>query len=130
MRYGLHDTAVNRIACNQEGIELFFRDGVYFLNENGNETALSGACKMAIKIDKFDPRRTYEHISICQFRKSKVKRIEFVEFTKLVEKDAFQVDIDYYSFFGAAILLKGRCGKFEIEFTITDVDKVEYIFKK
>ena len=63
-------------------------------------------------------------------RKSKVAMMDFADFLKLIEKNPFDVDIDYYSFFGASVLLKGYCGKYGIEFTITEIEKVEYLFEE
>ena len=130
MKYALHDTQINSIVCNNEGIEFHFAQGVYFLNEQGKEGERSSSCRMVITIGDFDSRRMYEHVTVMKSGKSKISEIAFAEFLKLLEKDSFVVDIDYYSFFGASILLKGYCGKFNIEFTITEVDKVEYLFEQ
>ena len=130
MKYALHDTEINSIDCNSAGIEFRFVKGVYLLNEQGKEGELSYPCRMIITINDFNSYRMYEHITVMKSRKSKISEIAFEDFLKLLEKDSFNVDIDYYSFFGASILLKGYCGKFKIEFTITEVDKVEYIFDK
>ena len=130
MKYALHDTEINSIVCNNAGIEFYFAKGVYLLNEQGKEGERSYPCRMVITINEFSSCRMYEHITVMKHRKSKITDIAFEDFLKLLKEDSFDVDIDYYSFFGASILLKGYCGKFGIEFTITEVDKVEYVFDK
>ena len=128
MKYALHDTEINIINCNSAGIEFRFAKGVYLLNEQGKEGKLSCPCRMIITINDFNSYRMYEHLTVMKSRKSKLSEMAFEDFLKLLEKDSFEVDIDYYSFFGASILLIGYCGKFGIEFTITEVAKVEYVF--
>ena len=130
MKYALHDTKINNIVSNNEEIELYFAEGIYLLGEEGKEAELSDPCRMLITINGFNCSKPYEHITVIKAKKSKVTEIDFADFIKLVEENSFDIDIDYYSFFGAAILLKGYCGKYGIELTIMEVDKVEYIFEK
>lgn len=128
MKYALHDTEISKIVCNNEGLELHFGKGVYLLNEKGTESELSKPCRLVITINGFDRTRTYEHITVTRTKKSKVTEMDFADFLKLLEKDSLRIDIDYYSFFGASILLKGYLNKCEIELTVTEIEKAEYIF--
>lgn len=127
MEYALHDTEINKIVCSDKGIELHFENGVYFTDEKGKEMELSGACKMDITISQFDPTRIWEHITVTKIRKSKIKEIAFTDFLKLLENSPFTIYIDYYSTLGPSILLKGDCGKYAIELSVTETEKVEYI---
>ncbi len=117
-----------QIVCSNKGIELYFENGVYVSKEKGEEFELSEACKIVITISDFDPTKTYEHITVTKIRKSKIKEIEFTDFLKFLEKSPFTIYIDYYSPLGSSILLKGDCGKYGIELSITETEKVEYIF--
>lgn len=128
MKYALHDTQINKIVCNHQGVELYFENGVYLLDETGKETAPSAPCRLVITINAFDATKIYEHIIVTQFRKSKVTEISFADFLKLLEKNTFDIDMDYYSYFGASILLKGYSGKYEIELAISEIEKAEYEF--
>ena len=128
MKYALHDTEINKIVCNNKGLELHFVNGVYLLDEKGKETELSNPCRMDITINGFDNTKLYEHITVTKTRKLKVSEIEFYDFLKLLEKNLFKIDIDYYSFFGSSILLKGYVGKYIIELIITEIEKAEYMF--
>ena len=56
--------------------------------------------------------------------------MEFADFLKLVAKHTFRVDVDYYSFFASAILLKGYCGASRIELVMTEIESAEYVFDK
>lgn len=129
MKYILHDTKVNSIICNSDGVELCFEKGVYVLNEQGKASELSGPCRMVISIKFFDRDKMYEHISVTKTKKSKEKYIEYADFLQLVEKYSFEIYIDYYSFFAEAILLTGNCGENAIRFEITEVENVKYIFE-
>ena len=128
MQYGLHDTTINKIISNKTGIELYFESGVYLLDEQGRETELSDPCRMVISINRFDSTQMFEHITVTKIRKSKATEMNFSDFLKLVEKNVFEIDMDYYSFFGHSILLKGYCGQYGIELTITEIEKAEYRF--
>ncbi len=57
-----------------------------------------------------------------------MKEIEFNDFLKLMERSPFTIYIDYYSTLGPSMLLKGDCGKYAIELSVTETEKVEYIF--
>ena len=130
MKYGLHDTSFNKIVCSNSGLELYFSNGVYLLSEQGIETELSAPCRMIVEISGFGVEKIFEHITVKKIRKCKTIEIDFAEFLLLLENNTFSIDMDYYSFFSASILLKGYVGKYEIEFTITEVEKAEYLFDK
>lgn len=130
MKYILHDAIINNIVCTEDGIELYFDKGVYVINEKGQEAEISGPCRISINIQQFDSCKMFEHITITKSRKSKITDIEYEDFLKSVRKYSFKLYVDYYSFFAESILLIGSCGENMFYFTITEVEKVDYIFEK
>lgn len=129
-KYLLHDAIINDIFCNDDGIDLFFEKGVYIVNEQGKEAELSGPCKMRITLPFFDSNKMFQFITVTKIKKSTISDIEFADFLKILRKYTFRIYIDYYSFFGASVLFIGDCGENVIHLTITDIDKVEYIFEQ
>ena len=69
-KYALHDTAIDEIVCTDKGVELRFANGVYLLNQNGKETALSDPCRMVVDISGFDGTRIFEHITVTKTERS------------------------------------------------------------
>ena len=128
MKYSLHDTVLNKIAFDRSGITLHFKNGVYLLDNDGRETELSGPCRIAVTINKFNSMNKYEHITVTKTAKSKIDEIDIERFIKMLDENSFRIDSDYYSFFGSSILLKGYIGKYAIEFIITEIEKAEYLF--
>ena len=127
-KYALHDTEINKVTIHNGGIELHLDNGVYLVDDNGKEMEFSAPCRVSIVINTFNFANVWEHITIMKFRKSKVKEIDFDEFLKLLNVNSFDITMEYYSLFGAAMLFKGYIGKYGIEVAITEIEKVEYVF--
>lgn len=126
IEYGLHDTSVNDIIIEENGVILLFQDGVYFLNDAEKETALSKPCKMCIKIEDFDKNSLFEHCSFYKCHKKHFSEIEFSEIKKLLLKNRFDIDLDFYSKFARAISLRGHIGKYLAEIRITEIQSIEF----
>ena len=127
-QYGLHDTVINRIIRTDNGIVLEFDDGVYLLDGTGRETVLSKKCYLELKINDFDRRNMFEHISITLDYKRKLKEIEYAEFETMLSKNAFSVYLDYYCPFANSLLIKGSIDKYGIEFVVTEIAELTYSF--
>ena len=127
-QYGLHDTVINRIIRTDDGIVLEFDDGVYLLDGTGRETVLSKKCYLELKINDFDRRNMFEHISITLDYKRKLKEIEYAEFETMLSKNAFSVYLDYYCPFADSLLIKGSIDKYGIKFVVTEIAELTYSF--
>ena len=126
VEYGLHDTTVNDILIEEYGLTLLFRDGVYLLNDEGKETRLSKSCAMHVYVEDFDSARLFEHCSFYKYHKNRFSEIEFADIKKLLLKNSFHVDLDFYSPFARAILIRGYIGKYMIEVQISEVKSIEF----
>ena len=56
-------------------------------------------------------------------------RNRFWKFLDLLKKHKFKIYMDYFSFFAKSVLLNGMIGKHKINFIITDVNKIDFIFE-
>lgn len=128
-QYCLHDTVINRFICTNEGIVIEFDNGVYLLDETGKAMELSEKCRLQLIINYFDRQKTYEHIDIKIIRKNKIKEVEFAEFQTMLAKDIFKVHLDFYSPFADCLLIKGIVGKYEVEFSVTEIARLSFVFE-
>lgn len=127
-QYGLHDTEINNVIRTDDGIILEFNEGVYLLDETGKETVLSKKCHLEIKINYFDKEKVYEHIEIILLRKKKIKEIEFNKFEDLIKTSNLSIYKDYYSPFADSFLIKGFIDKYGIEFVVTEIAELSFVF--
>lgn len=125
--YGLHDTKLNNLETKELGVVLYFDNGIYSL-DNGKETNLTESCKIEIEIECFSKFKTFEHIEIFAIHKNKIKEISIDEFSKMLQKAAFDIVMDYISTFSNALLLKGFIGKYKIELKISDIKNIKFLF--
>lgn len=128
-QYGLHDAQINKITCTNEGIILEFYNGIYILDESGKEAELSKKCYLELKINFFDRRKMYESIQINLIRKNRIKEIEYAEFETMLMKNAITVYLDYYSPFADSLLIKGSMKQGGIEFIVTEIAELSFIFE-
>lgn len=127
IEYGLHDTNVNDIIIEKNGLTLLFREGVYILNDAGKETSLSKPCKMNINIENFNSNSLFEHCSFYKCYKKHFSEVDLFEIKKLLLKNPFEIDLDFYSPFARAISLRGHIGKYLAEIKITEIQSIEFI---
>lgn len=128
-KYGLHDTEINEISVTDKGIGLFFADGVYRLDDSGKETVLTPKCSLLIAIRDFDRNHLFEHIEIVLHEKKTVKEISLARLQDMLEDaGSISLDMDFYSQFSAAMLLKGYIGKNKLEITVSEIEGIEYLF--
>ena len=124
--YGLHDTLVHDIVMEESGVTLLFREGVYELSGEGKEIALTEPCKMRLTVENFDTTDLYAHCSFYQCCKNRYAEIGFSEMKALLANDPFEIDLDYYSPFARAVLLRGHIGAYLIEVQITEVQTIAF----
>lgn len=127
-KYGLHDTEINAIEFVNGKINLIFNTGVYKLNEEGKETEKTSKCIVALEISGFDKISPWKHITVYKVRKNKFKEISLNDFCEMLKDNEFKIYLDYYCIFAKSMLLKGSLGKFGIEITLTEIEKVTYNF--
>ena len=127
-QFGLHDTTINKVELKNNSIVFDFHNGVYLYDFNRKLTKKTEPCSMNVFINDFNIEKAYEHVEIKQIYKSKIKEIIFQDFLKLLNKNYFQVYLDYYSFFANSILLIGTIQKHEIQIKITEVDRITFDF--
>lgn len=126
IEYGLHDTYVNDIIIEENGLTFLFEEGVYILNDTGKETSLSKPCKMCINIEDFDKNSLFEHCLFYKCHKNHFSEVEFSDIKKLLSKYRFVIDLDFYSTFARAISLRGHIGKYLAEIRITEIQSIEF----
>ena len=126
IEYGLHDTSVNDITLNEDGLIFLFQDGVYILNDMNKETTLSKPCKMYIDIEHFDKSRLFEHCNFYKCYKKRFSEINFLVIKKLLSKNRFVIDLDFYSPFASAISIRGHICKYMVEIRITEIQSIKF----
>lgn len=129
-KYCLHDCVINKIEIKDSTLILCAEKGIYEFDVNIGTYKIRGNCNILIKIDNLNEKESYEHISVYLFRKNVRKDITFNKFCEIVKNDDFKIYLDFYSSFAQGLLLKGYCGKYEIELLITEVNDIQFIFTK
>lgn len=129
-KYCLHDCVINKIEIKDSTLILCAEKGIYEFDVNIGTYKIRGKCNILIKIDNLNEKESYEHISVYLFRKNVRKDITFNKFCEIVKNDDFKIYLDFYSSFAQGLLLKGYCGKYEIELLITEVNDIQFIFTK
>ncbi len=127
LNYGLHESKITDLKCLESKMILSFEDGFYILNENQKLLDKTKASKMIIEIDDLKVDTIYQHIKIIKKNRKKYKEISYENFLYMIKESGFRIYLDYYSQFANSILLKGNSSKNEIEFVITDIEKINYI---
>lgn len=129
-KYCLHDCVINKIGIKDSTLILCAEKGIYEFDVNISTYKIRGNCNIHIKIDNLNEKESYEHIFVYLFRKNVRKDITFNKFCEIVKNDDFKIYLDFYSSFAQGLLLKGYCGKYEIELLITEVNDIQFIFTK
>ena len=129
-KYCLHDCVIYKIGIKDSTLILCAEKGIYEFDVNIGTYKIRGNCNILIKIDNLNEKESYEHISVYLFKKNVRKDITFNKFCEIVKNDDFKIYLDFYSSFAQGLLLKGYCGKYEIELLITEVNDIQFIFTK
>lgn len=127
-KYCLHDCVIDKIEIRDSNLILCSNKGIYEHNVNTGIFKIMKKCNIHIKIDNFVEEESYEHISICVFKKNIRKNISFDKLCKMVNDNNFKIYLDFYSYFAQGLLLKGYCNKYEIELSITEINDIQFIF--
>ena len=126
IEYGLHDTFINDIIVEENGLIFLFQEGVYILDDMGRETTLSKPCKMNICIEDFDSNRLFEHCSFYKCRKKHFSEVDLSDIKKLLLINRFAIDLDFYSPFARAISIRGHIGKYMAEIRISEIQSIKF----
>lgn len=129
-KYCLHDCVINRIEIKDSTLILYADKGIYEFDVNIGTYKIRENCNIVIKIDGLNEKESYEHISVYLFKKNVRKDISFNKFCEMIKNNNFKIYLDFYSNFAHGLLLKGFCGKYEIELLITEVNDIKFIFTK
>ena len=129
-KYCLHDCVINKIEIKDSTLILCLSKGVYEFNANIGIYNISENCNIHMNIDDLNEKEVCEHVSINLFKKNIKKDISFNKFCELVNRYNFRIYLDFYSNFAKGILLKGYCNKHEIEFFVTEVNDIQFVFSK
>lgn len=129
LKYGLHDSEINKFVIAEEKIEIHFDNGIYKLDSFGKETLKTGKCVITLFLNNFNANRLYEHIEIYKIRKNKITEIELHKLNKLIKDYSFEIILDYYSMFERAILLKGYVANNRIEIKLSEIERIQIGFE-
>lgn len=128
-KYGLHDCEIDEILFEDKGIILCLYTGVYNFDSNGTETTQTNSCKIIIEIENFDIQCLYEHISVSKIKHSKIKDVDILKFVSKVKKNKFDIYLNFYSDFSSMILFKGFMDDAMYEFSISEVNNINFLFE-
>ena len=126
-KYGFHDTYIDLINISDEFIDLFFKNGLYELDENGTETVLTLPIKMRVFINN----KYFIGTDVCTVEKvyPSYKSIDLDDFLKIITNKLIDVDNVFYSRFNQTILLKcGLDGEVYL-FNIENVMDIDYLWE-
>ena len=129
-KYCLHECIIDKIEIRDSNLILCSNKGVYEFDDNAKAYKFVEKCNVYIKIDNLIEEESYEHISICIFKKNIRKNISFDKFYKMVRDNNFKIYMDFYSNFAQGLLLKGYCNKHETELLITEIKDIQFVFTK
>ena len=127
-KYGFHDTDIKNIFFFENHVDMYFENGLYLLDNKGNETVLTPGIIMRIYVDtKFC--NLEENISITRIKPS-YKNIKLKGFMKYLERDLVGVNNVFFSGFNNGVLFE--CGfKKEIFYLLIECCfNVEFIMIK
>ncbi len=116
-RYGFHGTAISSL--NVEGMQavLGFEEGVFWLDEYGRETELTGKCKLIFEFYD-DPSLSFE---IDRVRFGMVKEIKLSNLQKYLAKGEFRIERCSYSSLESCVIFKGQVGSDNLELVLCNV---------
>lgn len=126
IEYILHDTSVNDIIINDYGLTFLFQNGVYVLDDIGKEAHLSKPCKISFFVEYFNKHRLFEHCTFYKCHKTHFSEVDISEIKKLLLKNHFNIDLDFYSPVANAISIKGDIGKYMVEMIITEIQSIKF----
>ncbi len=127
-KYSLHDSVVDDVKIVNNDIVFCFQSGIYELNSLGKQTNLTTSCKMIVNIESLNIEKLWEYIDIKRLYRGKVVEMDFWQFSTFVHEHKWDLDIHFYSRFCNTILLKGYVSKYNIELSISDISKIEFLF--
>lgn len=127
-RYCLHDCVIDKIEIKDSNLIFRSSKGVYEFDVNLGKYKIVENCNIFINIDNLNEKESYKHITISLFKKKVRKYVSFNKICEMVNKNKFKIYLDFYSNFSHGMLLKGFCNKYEIDFSITEINDMQFIF--
>ena len=88
-QYGFHDTEITSIEGEGLEIKLNFKDGIYLLDEQGNETILSKPKQIVLKLDNCF--NSFEEAFEIKELGKKLQYIDYLTLKKFLQKETFGV---------------------------------------
>ena len=117
----LHDSSINNVVLEESKTTLYFKDGFFDAEHNQKQN-----CKIVLYSSLFDPKESLFCYQITITDPIPCDDISLDSFCDMISKDAFVIEVEYYSEFEKALLLIGKIGCKNVTFKITDIEKVEF----
>ena len=121
----LHDSSVKTVICEDSLVIFCFDKGFW----TSNHVHLN-KCKILLKISSITPYNIDKFFVVKRKKKNRTKDIQFCDLCKLLNRDTFKIEKEYYSEFERSILLVGRIVEYEYEITVTDIDEIKFEFEQ
>lgn|SRR5690625_992543 len=124
--FSLHDSVVKEIKIENGQLSLYFKEGFYKTDQEGNLTEQKTNCKVIY--DFLYEENIEINISIVKFTNRKYKTISFDSFLKILKNEELEVLFEFRSDFLKAVIITGNIGKNYFEFKIYDIKKITYLY--
>ena len=121
IKYGFHDTNFNSITIKNNEVILYFENGIYKLDEKGNERELIPSSKVCFKIDS---RFSIEQILLFNDITNGIKDIDYSTFKKMMKNKSYGIHNLYFSNFSNSVLIDGGIEDRVIFITIEDISNI------
>lgn len=106
-KYGFHDTMIHSIDIKENELVLHFGQGLFFLDENRNETVLSKPISLHLHIDLPPYVNSVEQVIEIQIYGKRIKSIDYERLKKIVSNMPFSLHMVYFSPFCNTLLFVG-----------------------
>ena len=126
--YGLHDTEITKITITKNIITFFFNDGVYNLNEVGQETEKTLPVYLNVYVNFFVGENIDNHSELIIYSKRKQKYCDVSKFAEQFSNQYMDINNVFFSDFSNAILIKGNYKNCGYELYVEDICDIEYCF--
>lgn len=124
-KYILHETVITNAIFENGFIDLAFNEGVFYLCKD-TDVQKTGACRMRLYIDGFDKKYCHQNVEVKRIENNVIIDMGVDDFLEVVKTEGFKIYLDYYSFVARSILLIGTTENFDMEITVTDIQKIEF----
>ena len=119
----LHESNIKEILCEASRLEVRFG-----LCSFDSEDTQGKNLVMVININNITPQNIDSYVRIVRPQKLIKNNLSFSGFKKLLRKNEFIIESEYYSEFERALLLIGYLNDAPVHFKITDIDKLSFMY--